>query len=55
MLTTAHNPTLHRRRFGFTEVLLIVGILALGAFVMVNEGRETFGGLVSGVEKVVRG
>ena len=53
------NPATHdngyRRRFGLTEILLIVGILACGAFALVNDGPQTFSTLLSGFEDVVRG
>ena len=47
--------SLRRRRFGLTEVLLIAGILAFGAFTLVNDGRETFDSLLGGVEDVLGG
>jgi len=47
-----HTPS---RRFGLTEVLLIVGILAFGAFTLVNEGRQTFDTLRMGVADVIGG
>jgi hypothetical protein len=52
------SPTHHqrsRRRFGLTEVLLIVGILVFGGFALVNDGRDTVGALLSGVEHVLGG
>lgn len=45
----------HRRRFGLTEVLLVAGILAFSAFTLVNDGRQTFGTLLSGFEDALRG
>jgi hypothetical protein len=46
---------LRRRRFGLTEVLLIAGILAFGAFVLINDGHQTLGSLLSGFEDVLGG
>lgn len=56
-MLSLHPPqgTDHRRRFGFTEVVLIVGILVFGGFTLVNEGRQTVDGLLSGVEHALRG
>ena len=51
---TDHRST-RRRRFGLTEVLLIAGILAFSAFALVNDGRHTFGSLLSGFEDALRG
>jgi hypothetical protein len=50
-----HHNGLRRPRFGITEVLLIVGILAFGGFTLVDEGRQTLETLLAGVEDVVRG
>lgn len=56
MMHSATNPVTHpRRRFGLTEVLLIVAILAFGAFSLVNDGRTTLGTLFAGFEDVLRG
>jgi hypothetical protein len=56
MLSPAHNDkALRRPRFGLTEVLLIAGILAFGAFALINEGQQGLHTLLSGVEDVVRG
>ena len=44
-----------RRRFRLTEVLLVAAILAFSAFTLVNDGRQTFGTLLSGVEEAIRG
>lgn len=52
------NPTHHgpsRRRFGLTELMLVAGILVFGAYALLNDGHETFGTLVSGLEKVIGG
>jgi len=56
MLNTAnHQDGLRRPRFGLTEVLLIAGILAFGAFALVHEGRHSVGTLLAGFEDVVGG
>jgi len=56
MLTPAHHHDgLPRPRLGLTEVLLIAGILAFGAFTLVNEGQHGLRTLLAGVEHVVRG
>jgi hypothetical protein len=55
MFDQAAHHTPSRRRFGLTEVLLIVGILAFGAFTLVNEGRQTFDTLRTGVADVIGG
>ena len=56
MFGTATDHRTHRhRRFGLTEVLLVVGILAFSAFTLVNDGRQTLGSLLSGFEDALRG
>ena len=55
MFSTVPHQAGHRRRFGLTEVLLVVGILAFGGFTLVNEGHQTFGSLLSGVGRVIGG
>jgi hypothetical protein len=55
MLSPATHRSPSRRRFGLTEVLLIAGILAFGALTLVNDGRQTFGGLLSGFDEVLGG
>ena len=53
--TTHHHDGIRRPRLGLTEVLLIAGILALGAFTLVNEGRHSLGTLLAGFEDAIRG
>ena len=53
--TATDNRTYRRRRFGLTEVLLVAGILVFSAFTLVNDGRQTFGSLLSGFEEALRG
>ena len=50
-----HHDGFRRPRFGLTEVLLIAGILAFGAFALINEGRHSLGTLLAGFEDVIRG
>jgi hypothetical protein len=53
--TFTDHGVLPRRRFGYTEVLLVVAILALGAFTLINDGRLSLGTLLSGVGQVIGG
>ena len=56
MLTPAHDHKAFRHpRFGLTEILLIAGILAFGAFTLINEGQHGRHVLLTGVQNVVRG
>jgi hypothetical protein len=56
MFDTFGDQTLHpRRRFGFTEVLLVAAILALGAFTLIDDGRLSLGSLLAGVGQVLGG
>jgi hypothetical protein len=56
MFNTFSDENLHqRRRFGFTEVLLVAAILALGVFTLIDDGRLSLGTLLSGVGQVLGG
>jgi hypothetical protein len=56
MLSPAQNHRSFRRpRFGFTEVLLVAGILVFGGFTLVSESGQNFGTLLAGLEHVLRG
>lgn len=51
---THHHGSYRRPSFGVTEVLLIAGILAFGAFALVSQGGDGIGSLFAGVEDLPR-
>jgi hypothetical protein len=42
-----------RRRFGLTEAVLVVAILAFGGFAMVTDGRQSFSSLLAGYDQAI--
>lgn len=48
-----HSSATRLRRFGLGQVLLIAGILAFGAFVLLAEGRTTTDGLLTSFDQIV--
>jgi hypothetical protein len=50
--TTSRHGTV-RRRFGFTEALLVVAILMFGGFALVTDGRQSVGSLLAGYDQAI--